>query len=59
MNLLRRLLSGASGASSAEYALILAIMGTGIAAAALALGQDIAFSLTRAGDVMTNCGGAC
>jgi pilus assembly protein Flp/PilA len=33
-----------SGASAAEYALILAIIGTGIAAAAFALGDSIADS---------------
>lgn len=37
-----------SGASAAEYALILAIVGAGIAAAALALGTSISSALGRA-----------
>jgi pilus assembly protein Flp/PilA len=37
-----------SGASAAEYALILAIIGAGIAAAAVALGGSISSALTRA-----------
>jgi len=37
-----------SGASAAEYALILAIVGTGIAAAAVALGNAISASMGRA-----------
>ena len=59
MDILRNLLSGQAGASSAEYALILAIIGTGISAAAFALGVDISFSLQRSGDIIANCGGAC
>ena len=38
------LVSDELGASAAEYALILAIVGTGIAAAAFALGDSIAES---------------
>lgn len=38
-----------SGASAAEYALILAIVGTGIAAAAIFLGGAISSSLSDAG----------
>lgn len=37
-----------SGASAAEYALILAIVGAGIAAAALALGTSVSSALNRA-----------
>ena len=37
-----------SGASAAEYALILAIVGTGIAAAALSLGGAISAAMGRA-----------
>jgi pilus assembly protein Flp/PilA len=40
-----------SGASAAEYALILAIVGTAIAAAAILLGNTIANSMNRA----SNC----
>lgn len=41
-----------SGAAAAEYALILAIIGTGIAAAALALGNSIGDALDRAGNTI-------
>jgi pilus assembly protein Flp/PilA len=37
-----------SGASAAEYALILAIVGTGIALAAVGLGQAIKGSISKA-----------
>lgn len=42
-----------SGASAAEYALILAIVGTGIAVAALALGSAISGSMSRAATCVT------
>ena len=38
-----------SGASAAEYALILAIIGSGIAVAAIALGNSIGGALNKAG----------
>jgi pilus assembly protein Flp/PilA len=38
-----------AGASAAEYALILAIVGSGIALAAVALGGSISSAMTRAG----------
>jgi pilus assembly protein Flp/PilA len=49
-----------SGASAAEYALILAIVGSGIALAAIALGDAIEGSLNDAADCVetpnaTNC----
>jgi pilus assembly protein Flp/PilA len=44
MHILINLGRNTSGASAAEYALILAIIGTGIAAAAFALGDSIADS---------------
>ncbi len=40
-----------SGASAAEYALILAIVGTGIAGAAFLLGESISGAMSTA----TNC----
>ena len=46
-----KLLKDDSGASAAEYALILAIVGTGIAIAALLLGGAIGNSMNKA----TNC----
>jgi pilus assembly protein Flp/PilA len=42
-----------SGASAAEYALILAIVGTGIALAAVALGTAISDSMSDAADCIT------
>ena len=47
-----------NGASAAEYALILAILGAGIAAAALVLGGAITNSMTAAGDCITDRTGA-
>lgn len=41
-----------SGASAAEYALILAIVGTAIAAAAIALGGSIATAMNTASDTI-------
>ena len=41
-----------SGAAAAEYALILAIVGSGIAAAAVALGGSISTALGNAGDAI-------
>ena len=48
-----------SGASAAEYALILAIVGTGIAAAAFALGGTISAAMSRAGTCISNATGSC
>lgn len=47
------------GASAAEYALILAVIGAAIALAAVALGGSISNSMDRAGNEITNCGGGC
>jgi pilus assembly protein Flp/PilA len=47
-----------SGASAAEYALILAIVGTAIALAAILLGDTIATSMNRASSCIadpSNC----
>lgn len=43
-----------SGASAAEYALILAIVGTAIAAAALTLGGAIATAMSDAASLIAN-----
>ena len=53
-----RMLRDQSGASAAEYALILAIVGAGIAAATLLLGQSISNSMSSASDCITK-GTAC
>lgn len=53
-----RLLRDEAGASAAEYALILAIVGTAIAAAALALGDAISTSMSSAAECISaaeNC----
>ena len=50
-NLVKALWADDSGASAAEYALILAIVGTGIAAAAFLLGGAISNAMNKA----TNC----
>ncbi|MBX7460161.1 Flp family type IVb pilin [Qipengyuania huizhouensis] len=43
-----------SGASAAEYALILAIVGTGIAFAAFTLGEAITGAMSSASDCIEN-----
>ena len=53
MSIIREYLSNESGASAAEYALILAIIGGAIAAAAGNLGEAISGALTHFGTVIT------
>ena len=48
-----------SGASAAEYALILAIVGTAIAAAAILLGDTIANALDDASECISSDGQTC
>jgi pilus assembly protein Flp/PilA len=48
-----------SGASAAEYALILAIVGTGIAAAAFTLGGAISDAMSTAKDCIESTTGTC
>ncbi|QDP19475.1 Flp family type IVb pilin [Sphingomonas xanthus] len=48
INIFARLLADRSGASAAEYALILAIIGAAIAIAAIGLGGAIGNSMTDA-----------
>ena len=50
-------LSDDSGASAAEYVLILAIVGTGIALAAFQLGGAITGAMDRAEDCINTSGG--
>ena len=47
------------GASAAEYALILAIIGEAIALGAIALGSAISNSINSAAGTIANCGGGC
>ena len=48
-----------SGASAAEYALILAIVGAGIAGAAVLLGTTISTSMNAAGTCISSNGATC
>jgi len=59
MHLLMRILADRSAATAAEYALILAIVGTTLAVGALALGNVIAASLDAQSGVIATCGGMC
>ncbi|HKR91221.1 Flp family type IVb pilin [Novosphingobium sp.] len=54
---LKTFLKDDSGASAAEYALILAIVGVGIGAAALALGSNVKQAITRASNSVYACNG--
>ena len=54
-----RMLKDQSGASAAEYALILAIIGTGIAIAAIALGTAISSAMDSASDCVDGTTAAC
>ena len=47
------------GASAAEYALILAIVTTGIAASAVALGNAISTAINEATDCISSAGSNC
>jgi pilus assembly protein Flp/PilA len=53
-NVIKNFVTDEVGASAAEYALILAIVGTGIAAAALALGGAISGAMDRATTQIAN-----
>lgn len=57
--LFSHLLLDQDGASAAEYAIILALIGGAIALASLALGTSISISMNRAAGDITNCGGGC
>ena len=54
-----RLLCDTTGASAAEYAMILAIVGSGIALAALGLGHVVADSMNDAGTCISTSGDTC
>jgi pilus assembly protein Flp/PilA len=53
------MLKDESGASAAEYALILAIVGTAIAAAAIVLGNSIAGAMNNAAACIQAADGTC
>ena len=55
INFLKTLVRDESGASAAEYALIIAIVGVGLGAAALALGANVKVAIGEASDEVYNC----
>ena len=55
---LKTFVADESGASAAEYALILAVVGVAIGAAALTLGQNVGLSIGKAAVVVGECGKA-
>lgn len=57
--LLKNLWNDENGASAAEYALILAIVGTAIAAASIFLGGTIANSMNDASSCISTNGVTC
>ena len=58
MSFIRNFVRDESGASAAEYALIIAIVGVGIGAAALALGNNVVAAIGGAANDVDNCNNA-
>jgi len=54
-NFLKTFVADESGASAAEYALIIAIVGVGIGAAALVLGANVEQAVGNAASDVYNC----
>ena len=59
MTQLIRMLKDRSGASAAEYALILAIVGSAIAVAAFTLGQTIGNTMNSTSTCISSKGASC
>ena len=59
MNTLIKMLKDESGASAAEYALILAIVGTAIALSAIYLGGRISVAVNSAGNCINDPNNSC
>jgi pilus assembly protein Flp/PilA len=59
MALIKRFLFNTSGATAAEYALLLGILGAAVAVAAFSLGNNISNSLNATSATITDCGGGC
>jgi len=59
IHMIKNFLRDESGASAAEYALILAIVGAGIAAAAIFLGGAISTAVNDAGTCINSNGTTC
>lgn len=55
-NLIKTFLTDEAGASAAEYALILAVIGVAIGGAALALGGAVSDAIVTAGNNVDACG---
>lgn len=58
MKFLTSFLRDESGASAAEYALIIAVVGVGVGAAALVLGNNVANAIGTAADEVNSCNNA-
>ena len=54
-NFLRNFIGDEAGAAAAEYVLILAIVGAGVAGGAYYLGTKISAALTATGDKVSTC----
>lgn len=52
---LKNFIADESGASAAEYALIIAVVGVGIGAAALVLGNNVSLAVADAAEEVGNC----
>jgi pilus assembly protein Flp/PilA len=59
MEIFKALLRDDRGATAAEYAIILAIIGGAIAVGSLALGGAVSQSINRSAGEIRNCGGDC
>ena len=59
MRLLGKLISDDLGASAAEYAMLVGIIGGAIVLAALALGAAIGNAVDRTSTNIETCGGGC
>lgn len=57
-NFLKNFIADESGASAAEYALIIAVVGVGIGAAALVLGANVAEAVGEAANDVYDCNAA-
>jgi pilus assembly protein Flp/PilA len=59
MNTFLKMMKDESGASAAEYALILAIVGSAIAVAAITLGSTIGNAMNSASTCISTKGASC
>ena len=59
MSKIKSFLKDENGASAAEYALLLAIIGAGIAVAAFSLGGTISNAINKASNCVSSTSGTC